>query len=261
MAKGTVQLRVDKSITGNVNEAKGIPKSIILTDKGMERVIPVFIGKEVEVTSVPIGIELEQDDLEEIRKALRTITKSYAETKKVVNIMKQKMQSMDNYIAEREELKLEEAQDFFGYFFWIAPYFSNNVPQHFKNVLSEKLDSDEETKQKYWMRLMVPDADLYSIEIAKDWQNMSIEELRKKHPFLTKLGSTDQIEKPLNFVVKTKRNDKHEALSELEEKLSKRDYQQIKQYSDLIAEIQMILEIKNYYWPQMMNLLHKKGLI
>ena len=247
----------EKTASGLVSRGKekSINEGTRLTEGGMIKVIPKILGKEVKAELTTRGIEIEEKDLEEIKQRLSNDFKDCNKVEKLLKIMKLDIKKMDEAIEKEDgKLNYDNSQEFFGYFFWTAPYYHLAAKQ-LKKVIKKCLpESTKEERNKFLLDLITMDTESYTFKIVEDFGK---ENAFKKHPFLKHLKGA-QVSSLPKVKIKKQRNKRLEALEEIKKELTEEQFKEIKKWSDLINELQIILEIKNYYWPKLEELIFKK---
>ncbi len=244
-----------KDFSGKVKKKRlALDESDKMIYRGIMKVIHEILGEEVFLRLTEYGIEIEESDLKKLNDKLKELCSSYDSMSHVIEIMKKCMKKMDEAI-KREDPKFnyEYSLRFFGYFFLTAPYYSL-FTRKFKKLLESFVPNmSKEEVNKTFLDLITLDKEAYIFEILKELKDPKLVE---KHPFIKHIKGDIGILKYASFENRDKKNKRKEALERLSF-LSKDKLEALQRWSNLINDMQYILEMKNYYWPKLSELLEK----
>lgn len=242
-----------KTASGQIERKEmNIDKQAKLVHGGMIKVIPTLLGREVKTKLTTKGIEIEENDLKEFMERLKNDAKECEKVKKWIITMKNDFVKMDEAIEKKDgKLNYENSQEFFGYFFWTAPCYSIFTKQLKRKISKYLPDLEKTERNKIFLDLITMDIESYTFKIVED---LGKKDVFEKHPFLKHLKEA-QVEDFPKIKIKENRNQRKKALEKIKNSLSKEHFNEIKKFSDLINELQIILEVKNYYWPKLVELL------
>lgn len=244
-----------KTASGQVSK-KNIPinEEVKLVHGGMIKVLPNILKKKIKVKLTTKGIEIEKKDLKKLKEKLMEDFQDSNKVKKYLKEMKKNLKKMDEAISKKNgKLNYENSQKFFGYFFWSAPYYNFSVRKIKKKVKEFLPNLSKEERNEIFLKLITMDVESYTFKIVEDFGKKNV---FKKHPFLKHLKGA-KIKNLPKIKIKNKRNQRKEALKKIKKLVNNQQFKEIKEWSDLINELQIILEIKNYYWPKLIELLEE----
>ena len=235
---------------------KPVTKRRDFTDGGVILIMSNILQRPVEAKFLESGIEVEKADLDEMEVKLKEIKEDYSKFHSILSKMNSLMNTMGESIKLGNfSIGLDAFKEYMGYYYWVG---GTDEPVKILNrIMIDKLKGKtREEFKKIFFDLITLDQESYTFTIVKDFHSDDSKKVFDKHPFLSHLENSNVDNVP-QVLIKEKRDKRKNALEKLEKELPLNDYLEIKKWSDLINEQQVMLESKNYYWPKMSAMINK----